>query len=115
MVTTLYTLELKLVGIFIVIFILIFYTSSTSDKQHELSLEGKEPQKQREVAKKCQIVPRNNSIMSKIVTQREVSIPAVFKDEELPVAGVLTDHQVDLTKVTPCQLLSEFLAFSFRL
>ena len=94
---------------------LIFDTSSSSDKQHELSLESKEPQKQREVTKKCQIVPRNNSIMSKIVTQREVSITSIFKDDELPVGGVLTDHQVDLTKVTPCQILSESVTFSFRL
>ena len=78
-------------------------------------MESKEPQKQREVVKKCQIVPRNNSIMSKIVTQREVSITSVFKDDEPPVGSVLTDHQVDLTKVTPCQILSESVTFSFRL
>ena len=74
------------------------------DKQHELDFpegeeEEEEPQKAREVAKKSSIAPRGSNIMAKIVAQRDVSITSAFKDEEIPAAGVLTDHEAELSKV----------------
>ena len=74
------------------------------DKQHELDFpegeeEEEEPQKQREVVKKSSIAPRGSNIMAKIVAQRDVSITSAFKDEEIPAAGVLTDHEAELSKV----------------
>ena len=76
-----------------------------SDKQHVLDTKvdkGQEQQKQREVAKKGMVVPRSGDIMSKIRTQKDVSIASAFKDDKIPAAGVLTDHQAQLTKVTFC-------------
>ena len=74
-----------------------------ADKQHELDFpeadEDEEPQKPRDIAKKGSIVPRGSDIMSKIIAQRDVTITSAFKDEEVPAAGVLTDHQAELNKV----------------
>ena len=70
-----------------------------SDKQHELDTKvdnGQEQQKQREVAN------RGGDIMSKIRTQKDVSKTFAFKDDKIPAAGVFTDHQAQLTKVTLC-------------
>ena len=49
--------------------------------------------------KKSSIAPRGSNIMSKIVAQRDVSITSAFKDEEVPAAGVLTDHEAELSKI----------------
>ena len=49
--------------------------------------------------KKSSMAPRGNNIMSKIVAQRDVSITSAFKDEEVPAAGVLTDHEAELSKI----------------
>jgi hypothetical protein len=46
--------------------------------------------------------------MAKIVAQRDVAITSAFKDQEVPAAGVLTDHQAELTKVA---FFLEFLDF----
>ena len=37
--------------------------------------------------------------MAKIVAHKEVSVTSAFKEDEVPPAGVLTDHQEELTKV----------------
>ena len=57
------------------------------------------PQKQKEFVKKSSIAPRGSNIMSKIVAQRDVSITSAFKNEEVPAAGVLTDHEAELSKI----------------
>ena len=49
--------------------------------------------------KKSSIAPRGSNIMSKIVAQRDVSITSAFKNEEVPAAGVLTDHEAELSKI----------------